>query len=679
MVSVRSVKASRIQQPKVSIIIPCYNGSKFIENCLNSIFNQTIFNKIELIIIDDCSTDNSLPLIKRLTKTHNNVFVGQTSQQSGSPGIVRNLGLKIAKAPYVLFVDGDDWLDTNVVEALYQQATENNADITFLNGFYNHLEDDVKQRYYKKNYVAVDGPLRGFHESFMLWDKMFRKDFILENNLLIEHLQASEEIFFIIRAYYYAKNAAVTSNCYGYHYRRFNEESITNSKRKMVYPSFEFDAWHPVDEWVKQHNVDQAYQNIILLRKVLSFKYALSIVNQTFYEQFLKEVKDYISYHCYFDVLTLAKQLGYEDAVNEFFALYEDYSNAKGIIFGPDWSKSNPYQSLLYDAIKTEHGIYSTGFAPKQLTKEYLKSKRQHCGVLHLHWLHAFYDVKNDKTVQSFIDNLAYAKTIGYRVVWTAHNLLPHENDANSIAIHKYVRQQVIDLCDHIISHDKTAKKALLNTFKISANKINIAPHGLYNVSEITKTETQLKREFGLPGDSFVLLLLGRIRKYKGIDKAIEAFKKSFASHGQHNAYLIVAGAPDDFELDKLISKEANENNHIKYIRGEISQLEVDKLFKLSTLSLLPYEAGMTSGVSYMSLSHKKPMLVTPLPFLQEFANEHLAIAASFDNMPCAMQYLYDTYQSNMLQNMFDLNQATKLEAFKWSNIVQLEPYCLFK
>ncbi|MBV6389019.1 MAG: hypothetical protein JNIBNLAF_00615 [Nitrosomonas europaea] len=669
-------KESYLVETKISVIVPCYNSEKYIVKCISSILAQTI-KDMELIIIDDSSIDKSFDRIVKNFSTIDNVKIIQTDFQSGSAGLVRNIGLSVAKGIFVYFVDSDDWLDPDVLLNLYKSAIKNNSDITFLSGFNNHFENGENIRFYKKNYVGVIGDFKGFHESFMLWDKLYKREFLQKNNLEVAHTKASEEIDFILKAYYYAEKSTVSKGNYGYHYRRYSENSITNSHRKVVYPSYEFDSWKPVDEWLIKDNISDCYIKIVTLRKVLSFKYALSIVNKEFYQTFLDEIKDYIPYETYDYIINLAKILGYEKDVNIFFSLYSQTMNVRGILYGPNWTKSNPYQNLLYENIKKEYKVANIGFSPSQLNREYLKCKRGSYSILHMHWLHAFYSPADKNSVDNFLNTIKYAKDLNYKIIWTAHNLLPHEHSVQSEEVHRYVRQNIINLCDHILVHDCTAKKALIETFNIDEKKLYITPHGLYDVNESSKSKEIIKTELGLPVNSFVILLLGRIRKYKGIDKAILAFNKACKRVGKdNNIILLVAGFPDDKELDNFILSFSEENTNIRYINRELTSDEVNDLFGISDISCLPYESGLTSGIAYMSISHKIPMLVTDLPFLAEFAHKSIAVSVSLDDFAYAMEYLYYVHIGNCLQKIFEGYGLWKeIDDFKWENIVKLEPY----
>lgn len=101
--------------PEISIIIPVYNPGKFINKCLNSIIHQT-FKNIEILCIDDGSTDNSLNILKEFQKNDKRIRI--FSQENLGAAASRNLGIENSKGNYILFVDADDWIEEDMCEKL---------------------------------------------------------------------------------------------------------------------------------------------------------------------------------------------------------------------------------------------------------------------------------------------------------------------------------------------------------------------------------------------------------------------------------------------------------------------------------------------------------------------------------------------------------------------------------
>ena len=110
---------------KISLIIPIYNTSKYLSQCLDSVLSQTL-KEIEIICIDDGSTDNSIKILKNYANADSRIKI--ITQQNSGAGFARNNGIKNASGEYIAFLDSDDYyLDTDVLESLYENAKKNNV------------------------------------------------------------------------------------------------------------------------------------------------------------------------------------------------------------------------------------------------------------------------------------------------------------------------------------------------------------------------------------------------------------------------------------------------------------------------------------------------------------------------------------------------------------------------
>lgn len=117
---------------KTSVIIPVYNTSVYIEECMNSVFCQTQ-KEIEVIAINDGSTDNSLEILLRLQEKHPELIV--FTQENHGLGYVRNFGIEKARGEYIYFLDSDDYILEDTLEKCYEHASENKLDIVLFDAF----------------------------------------------------------------------------------------------------------------------------------------------------------------------------------------------------------------------------------------------------------------------------------------------------------------------------------------------------------------------------------------------------------------------------------------------------------------------------------------------------------------------------------------------------------------
>ena len=140
--------------PKISLIIPVYNVEKYLAECLDSCVNQTL-RDIEIICVDDCSTDSSFKILKEYERKDSRVKVFQQGENK-KQGAARNAGLQIATGEYIWFVDSDDFIDLRSCQLLYDVARKNDADVLMfqLQTFY----DEEKERNYVEDYYYTDLP-----------------------------------------------------------------------------------------------------------------------------------------------------------------------------------------------------------------------------------------------------------------------------------------------------------------------------------------------------------------------------------------------------------------------------------------------------------------------------------------------------------------------------------------
>ena len=113
---------------KISIIIPMYNAKEYIARCLESVINQS-FNNIEIIIVNDGSTDKSLEICRKYAEVDERIVI--LNKENNGVSVARNQGMNVATGEYIMFVDSDDWIDESMCQDLYKRISECHADICF--------------------------------------------------------------------------------------------------------------------------------------------------------------------------------------------------------------------------------------------------------------------------------------------------------------------------------------------------------------------------------------------------------------------------------------------------------------------------------------------------------------------------------------------------------------------
>lgn len=205
---------------KVSVIVPVYNGEKYLQRCLNSITKQTL-KDIEILCIDDCSTDNSLNIIEDFAVTDKRIKIFRHLKNSGESK-ARNTGLENSTGEYLSFVDNDDTIDLDFLEKLYKKAKETNADIVKAKAHvfsYDGLEyfDNLNQKIKKHNSKL-------FFSSYW-WTAIYKKE-LLENIKFLENYPLGGDVLFLNQAILKAKNLEIIDNtCYNYYRREDSGDS----------------------------------------------------------------------------------------------------------------------------------------------------------------------------------------------------------------------------------------------------------------------------------------------------------------------------------------------------------------------------------------------------------------------------------------------------------------------
>lgn len=210
----------------ISIIVPAYNVEKYIEKCAMSILCQT-YTDIELILVDDGSNDSTPIIVDKLVSIDNRVQV--IHKHNGGVSSARNKGIEVSQGQYLVFVDGDDYLAPDYIEYMLSLVRQENADFglstdCFVLDSEPQISFDVKRIMTSAEATAL---LIGPRVIVGCWNKIFKRQFVLDNNLSFStSLFYGEGLTFITDAAQRA-NKVVVGNRKVYYYRRNNNESVT--------------------------------------------------------------------------------------------------------------------------------------------------------------------------------------------------------------------------------------------------------------------------------------------------------------------------------------------------------------------------------------------------------------------------------------------------------------------
>lgn len=165
----------------VSIILPVYNGEKYIEKCIKSLEKQT-YKNIEIIFVDDGSTDKTKDIINNYQNQYKNIKYFY--QKNNRQGAARNKGLKHASGKYICFIDSDDFVDKNMVKEMHDYIITKDYDIVLANYYIRKNNSDTLINCYYKPFKDYDNvnPKEYLLSTLSPWNKMYKKDFLVKNN-----------------------------------------------------------------------------------------------------------------------------------------------------------------------------------------------------------------------------------------------------------------------------------------------------------------------------------------------------------------------------------------------------------------------------------------------------------------------------------------------------------------
>lgn len=227
---------------KVSVIVPIYNAKKYIDRCIQSLVCQTL-KEIEIILVDDGSTDGSEKICDVYEKKYDNIKV--IHKKNEGAGIARNYGLNIATGKYVAFLDSDDYVDNRMYEILYDQSISNNTDGTFCGSYKVIGENVVKNNNVDENividrdvilresipYLFRGGGITPIRATIAVWRGIYKLRVIKENNINFN----SEREFFsedtIFNLDFFLKSDKIAF-CKDYlHYQYISDNSLSRSTK----------------------------------------------------------------------------------------------------------------------------------------------------------------------------------------------------------------------------------------------------------------------------------------------------------------------------------------------------------------------------------------------------------------------------------------------------------------
>lgn len=288
----------------ISIIVPVYNSEKTLERCVESILKQT-YKNIEVILVNDGSTDNSLKIANKLADKDNRVYV--ITKDNGGVSSARNIGIKKSKGKYIGFVDADDWIGEEMYTSMYSNLLENNAEIVLCNYTQVYGEKFIK----RDEFYFIDETKINLKESLLThiisrrennimgtcWRMLIAKSILVENEIEFDlGVRMSEDMMFMIKCIDKAK--VISLDRYDEYFYWMNQSSITANYMPNIWEDMMV-----LINWCKKH-LSNKYLNINLdyyLDECISSAVIVAISNscksntpKSFFER-LKESRELVT------------------------------------------------------------------------------------------------------------------------------------------------------------------------------------------------------------------------------------------------------------------------------------------------------------------------------------------------------------------------------------------------
>ena len=202
----------------VSVVIPVHNAAEYIADTLSTVLSQTL-KEIEIIIVNDCSTDNTLDIVKDISQKDSRVQIISNAVNLGGGGS-RNVGLDIAVGEYIIFLDDDDYIESDMLEKMSSHAAETQVDVVVCrcqsfdphSGIYAPMVESIRadllprEAVFQPQDIATD-----FFRAFVWWpwDKLFRREAIISSGMRFQEIRTTNDLFFVCAFMLIARNVSV--------------------------------------------------------------------------------------------------------------------------------------------------------------------------------------------------------------------------------------------------------------------------------------------------------------------------------------------------------------------------------------------------------------------------------------------------------------------------------------
>ena len=290
---------------KVSVVVLVYNTEYYLHECLDSLVNQTL-DDIEIICVNDESTDNSLNILKQYARKYDNITIIDQKNQGGA--VAGNNGLKIAKGEYVAIIDSDDVVVEDAYEKLYKKAKETDSDIVAgkPNKFVGKYQREIvfKHNIWDEERTFTVDEFKEIYYDVFYWNKLYRRKLVEEHDIYMIPGKIYADVPLVFRAYSFADKISIIPDVVYYWRRRDQEDIIKGNSDTSISKSLQdipnmrdrLSTFYYAKEYFEEAGMEK-YFNYAIKTYMERFFYPIKgiLKDETFKWEYLKEMKSILS------------------------------------------------------------------------------------------------------------------------------------------------------------------------------------------------------------------------------------------------------------------------------------------------------------------------------------------------------------------------------------------------
>lgn len=330
IIEMSEIKAKLDESPKVTVVVPVYNAEKYLRECIESIADQTL-EEIEMIFVDDGSTDKSLDILKEYEKKDSRISV--ITQEHANAGVARNRGLSVATGEYLSFLDADDFFEPNMLEKAYDKAKNEKAEIIVYrsdafdvdNASYREMSFSIWEKYIPDSSVFAGIDIKyDFFSAFVgwTWDKLFMRDYIEKKGFLFQEQRTTNDLLFTYLSLAAAKKITILEEILVHH--RIHISTSLEATREKSYICF-YHALLALREGLKEQGLYKRFKQDFIN---YSLRFSIENLNALSGNTKIMLYKT-LKHECF-------KELGLAGQTRKMYYRRKDFYKYKFIMFLPD-------------------------------------------------------------------------------------------------------------------------------------------------------------------------------------------------------------------------------------------------------------------------------------------------------------------------------------------------------